>query len=189
VLEPVFGGVELLLAIPEHKVPLPGGSTASQNDVWALLSCAQGLISMAVEGKVEESFDVSVREWKRDASRGRKNRLEYLTSLLGLDDRDLDPVRYQFLHRTASAIIEAQRFGARHAVMLVHSFSEQQTGFEDYAAFAELLRLKAEPGRLHTVATREEPRCHIGWVQGVLRQNSQPIRTHVKRTHEGRSSS
>ena len=33
---PVFRNAELLLAIPEHKVPLPGGGNPSQNDLFAL---------------------------------------------------------------------------------------------------------------------------------------------------------
>src|SRR5258708_5086158 len=32
----IFPGLELLLAIPEHRVPLRGGNRPSQNDVWAL---------------------------------------------------------------------------------------------------------------------------------------------------------
>ena len=35
--------------------------------------------------------------------------------------RRLAWIRYQLLHRTASAVIEARRFGAHNAVMLVHS--------------------------------------------------------------------
>jgi hypothetical protein len=55
-----------------------------------------------------------------------------------------DSVRYQLLHRTASAVIEAERFGARHAVMLVHSFTEENLWFDDFAEFASVFRLKAE---------------------------------------------
>ncbi len=47
---------ELLLAIPEWKVALPGGTRKSQNDVFALLRCADQLISLTVEGKVNEPF-------------------------------------------------------------------------------------------------------------------------------------
>src|SRR5687768_9079383 len=44
------------LAIPEHKVPLPGGGHASQTDLWLLARDRDGLVSVAVEGKVEEPF-------------------------------------------------------------------------------------------------------------------------------------
>ena len=36
VLSSAFPAVELLLALPEHQVPLPGGSRPSQNDIWVL---------------------------------------------------------------------------------------------------------------------------------------------------------
>src|SRR3546814_407772 len=56
VLADQFPSLELLLALPEHQVPLPGGSRPSQNDVWALARSQDQLISIAVEGKVSESF-------------------------------------------------------------------------------------------------------------------------------------
>ena len=45
-----------LLVIPEHKVPLPGGRTESQNDAFVLASTPSGLVSICIEGKVNESF-------------------------------------------------------------------------------------------------------------------------------------
>ena len=33
---PSLTDLETIFAIPEHQVPLPGGSTKSQNDVWVL---------------------------------------------------------------------------------------------------------------------------------------------------------
>jgi hypothetical protein len=53
---PALQDIEPLLIFPEWKVPLPGGSTASQSDVWILGKCFSGLVSIAVEGKVDESF-------------------------------------------------------------------------------------------------------------------------------------
>ena len=44
---------------------------------------------------------------------------------------------YQLLHRTATAILEAQRFAAHHALMLVHSFSAEDAWLDDYQAFAQ----------------------------------------------------
>src|SRR4026209_2197422 len=34
--QPMFADIEMLLGIPEHKVPLPGGARASQTDLWVL---------------------------------------------------------------------------------------------------------------------------------------------------------
>ncbi len=47
---------------------------------------------------------------------------------------ELDPgVRYQLLHRTASVVIEAKRFHATTAVMIVHSFSPELKWLESWS--------------------------------------------------------
>ena len=56
----LFHEIEILLAIPEHKVPLPGGSSSSQNDLFVLAKNHDHLISIAVEGKVSEHFGDTV---------------------------------------------------------------------------------------------------------------------------------
>ena len=51
--------------------------------------------------------------------------------------------KYQLLHRTASAIIEAERFNANHALMLVHSFSLANEWYGDF----EFIKLKHRASR------------------------------------------
>ena len=51
--------------------------------------------------------------------------LSFLRPTLGLAADDVGDARYQLVHRTVSALIEARRFAARHAVMLVHLFGER----------------------------------------------------------------
>ena len=58
----IFENAELLLAIPEHKVPLPGGGYPSQNDIFVLAKGNGQLISISVEGKVSEPFGPLVSE-------------------------------------------------------------------------------------------------------------------------------
>ena len=157
---------EPLLIFPEWKVSLPGGSRPSQNDVWVMAKSDDALISIAVEGKVEEPFDKMLGEWKTDGSPGKNARLDHLTKVLGLTSPVPDSIRYQLLHRTASAVIEAERFGARHAVMLVHSFSKENLWFNDLAAFASLFRINAEIGKLASSTARNGMPLHIGWVYG-----------------------
>ena len=60
--------VELLFAIPEHKVALPGGRQESQCDVFALARAGDETIALAVEAKVNEPFAPTVREWMVGAS-------------------------------------------------------------------------------------------------------------------------
>lgn len=165
--DPDLADLELLLALPEHEVPLPGGSRASQTDLFVLARTLQGaLVTIAIEGKAEEPFgDQTVSEWRADCSAGRKERLAYLLSILGLaDDERLAPIRYQLLHRTASAIIEARRFGAKHAVMLVQSFSPNHRWFEDFSAFAVLCGVAAHQNATMHAGQVSDVSLHLGWV-------------------------
>ncbi len=165
VLSQTFPDLELLLAFPEHQVPLPGGSRPSQNDIWVLARSQGELISIAVEGKVSEPFGPTVREWQSEPSPGKSERLSYLLDILNLASVP-DAVRYQLLHRTASAIIEAQRFNAAHAVMLVHSFSQSREWFEDYTAFVALMGGGANENRIVSVGSRSGVSLHLAWVCG-----------------------
>ena len=169
--------LELLLALPEHKVPLPGGAASSQTDLFVLARRSDGeLAAIAVEGKAEEPFgEDTVAGWRSSASVGRAERLAYLVDVLGLaDDERLAPIRYQLLHRTASAIIEARRFGAAHAVLLIHSFSPTARWFDDLAAFAALYgatvaqRSTMRAAELSNAAG-EHVTLHIGWVSDTPR--------------------
>jgi len=168
VLASQFPSAELLLALPEHQVPLPGGSRPSQNDIWVLARSAGDLISIAVEGKVSEPFGPTVQEWQNASSPGKSKRLAYLLSLLGLSAVP-GTTRYQLLHRTASAIIEAQRFNAAYAVMLVHSFSQSNEWFQDYAAFVSLMGGRAAKNSVVPVGARSGVSLHLAWVRGNAR--------------------
>src|SRR5688572_5097077 len=74
---------ELILAIPEHKVPLPGRGAASQCDVFALVRSGARTIALAVEAKVEETFDKPIGEWRAGASDDKRMRLQAICALLG----------------------------------------------------------------------------------------------------------
>jgi hypothetical protein len=167
----VLNGLSFQLGLVEHKVPLPGGTTASQTDLWVLARTANGeTVSLAVEGKVDEKFDDLVADWLSrhgEPSEGKRKRLEYLCSLLDLDPETVLLLRYQLVHRTAAALIEAERFGARHAVMLVHSFSSADSWFGDYAAFATALHADARPAvdRIVEVGARGGIQLYLGWVK------------------------
>lgn len=163
---PPFADIEMLLGIPEHQVPLPGGSRPSQNDLWVLARAGADLVSIAVEGKVAEPFGPTVDEWMVEGSKGKTKRLSFLCELLGLTQPLPGSVRYQLLHRTASAILEAKRFGAPHAIMLVHSFSQTHEWFGDYAAFARHLGVEVEINRLVTIGERGGVELHLCWVCG-----------------------
>ena len=77
-----------------------------------------------------------------------------------------EDVRYQLLHRTAAAVIEARRFGVEYALMLVHSFSQSDEWLADYAAFVELFGAKGECGTVVQLRELSGVTLHAGWVRG-----------------------
>lgn len=161
--------MELLIAIPEYQVDLPGGGRPSQNDLFVLAKDAEGeMVSIAVEGKVAEPFDSTLGEWLKDASEGKKKRLEFIRERLALDLDIPGTIRYQLLHRMVSAVIEAERFNAKSAVMLVHSFSKESFWFEDYRDFLGLYGVKAEIGKLHFVRQVEGIGIYTSWAKGGM---------------------
>jgi len=63
--------MELLLAIPEYQVKLPGGSRSSQNDLFVLARAFDGgLAAIMVEGKASEPFCETLEIWLKGASTG-----------------------------------------------------------------------------------------------------------------------
>ncbi len=72
---------------------------------------------------------------------------------------------YQLLHRSAAAILEAKRFNARTAVMLVHSFCAANTGSADFKALVNLFdpRLSVNSDKLAAVATVDKLTLYLGW--------------------------
>ena len=141
-----FEKLDILYAFPEFKVPIPGGIRASQNDLYVLAKGTKGTVVIMVEGKVREDFGPLVIEKIKQGQA--KERLEFLVTQLGIKGCDLTNIRYQLLHRTASAILEAEKVGAQAALMLVHSFSPEKAHFDDYKNFAALFGLEAEPDKI-----------------------------------------
>ena len=164
---PSLRNLEAIFAIPEHKVPLPGGQRASQNDVWVLAENEHGLISIAVEGKVSEPFGETIGEWFKNPSSGKKKRLQYLCEQLGLEFPPPLETRYQLLHRTVSAIIEAKRFRTTEAVMVVHTFSKTNEWLEDYQYFLSLFGLVAGVNESVSIKMPDNINLTLAWVHGA----------------------
>jgi hypothetical protein len=160
-------GIELLLAIPEHKVDLPGGQRPSQNDLFVLAKAPdESLVAITVEGKVKEPFDKTLGEWRAEKSEGKTERLKALQYELELSEPLPDSIRYQLIHRTASAMIEARRFGARSAVMIVHSFSQEDLWFDDYRNFLKLFGAQGGVNKLTFVHSVRGISLYCGWARG-----------------------
>lgn len=160
------GSVELLLAIPEHKVALPGGGRESQCDVFALARAGDETIAIAVEAKVNEPFGPTIEEWMVNASKGKIERIRFICDLLGLEDLPAGNLRYQLFHRTAAAVLESARFKTDRAAMIVQSFSQDHRWFEDFQAFASLFGRHAEIGKAIVIELPSGRPLTLGWAVG-----------------------
>ena len=109
---------------------------------------------ITVEGKVDEGFGRSTAKWREDASLGKRERLARLCKRLRRAPARVDHISYQLLHRTAAALIEAERFNSNTAVTLIHSFSGDLVGFKDYQAFISLFGKWSKPNTVTNVGRR-----------------------------------
>jgi hypothetical protein len=172
----LLAGARILIAFPEHAVPVGGAGGDSKADLWLLARSGDSLISVAVEGKVDEPLGELVSDWLRTREleaerRGRPTnaprRRELLEQRLRLRPEQTNSLRYQLLHRTASALIEAERFKADVAVMLVHSFGPKRTGFEDFARFVAAMGGEPPEGdAIVLVGRRGTVDLYLGWAHG-----------------------
>ena len=169
----VFKDIEMLLAFPEFKVSLPGGRKASQNDIFILAKGDDQLISITVEGKVNEPFGEFIADWKLHDMGGKKVRLKFLCEMLRLEMNKINHIRYQLLHRTASAVIEAKKFTAENALMLVHAFKKTEEyydqSFQDYCQFLGLFDVEGKPDSIVSGGNIDGINLYFGWVKGNKR--------------------
>lgn len=163
--EPELLGHRLLVAIPEWQVSIPGGSTTSCTDVLAICRNELGVCVLGVEAKVLEDFGPLLAEKRSQATAGQVERLAYLHDLLGVKHFD-DSIRYQLLHRTASALLTAREFHATAAVMLVHAFDTPAPQRSDFLAFVAAMGATEIAPLVYRVQAFSKPSLYLAWCNG-----------------------
>ena len=160
-----WSGAELIDAFVERCTDLTDGRTThSQSDLLAIVGLRGGLGVLGIEAKVDEGFDKTLDEWRRVESVGKGVRLDKLCRLLSLDPAKVGSLRYQLFHRTASAVIEAKRYRAHNAAMIVQSWSPAAHGFDDFARFCVSLGLtEPELNRLTPPIQIDGVSLRMGW--------------------------
>ena len=124
------------------------------------------LVSIAVEGKCNEEFGPLFSDWIKDASNGKKERIEYIKNILGIKKDILGNIRYQLLHRSASAVIEAKKFNCKYAILLIHSFNQEDLWLDDYYNFTALFGEKEKTKELQHLNTIDDIEFYGMWVTG-----------------------
>ena len=97
---------------------------------------------------------------------GKRSALRFLLRSLGLNTVPEDSIRYQLLHRAASAIITGEKYRAVAAVLVVHSFSQAHTGWSDYQAFTNLFGVEAVVGTIQKLSISSSLPLFGMWVVG-----------------------
>ena len=137
----------------------------------AIVGIGDGLGIIAIEAKVDEGFDKTVEEWRRLDSAGKARRIVGLCALLDVKADSIGPIRYQLFHRVASALIEARRYRATQATMIVQSWCPDRTSFDDYVAFGRLLGFnKIRLDALTETKAFDGIGLRLGWSAETLRQ-------------------
>lgn len=173
-------GLRLDTAIVEKPVVLDNEKAPSMTDLMGYARNAAGNpVILAVEGKAQEAFGLPVRSWLRgdaleppvDATprKSRTRRFDFLCARLGLGV-DLECVlRYQLLHRTVSAVMEAELHAAAAAVVIVHAFgATSAANWNDFERFLEALNAgPAAPGKVTSPvrvgSQRSTETCFLWW--------------------------
>jgi len=164
---PDYEGACLIEGLFERDVDLRTPGRRSRTDLLAFMRLAHGNAVIAVEGKVKERFGDRVCKWN-NGSPSKELRLAALCKSLGLRVSDVNHIRYQLLHRTASAIYEAQRYRTKWAIMLVHSFCRNDTSFSDFQAFAELMAMPLDTvNRVSEERDCEGVCLRLAWVRNL----------------------
>jgi len=156
----------LLLAVPEHKVTLPGDKRETPVDILALLRDRDQTIAAAIEVKADEGFGPKVGEWVKDDAE-RVERIAATTALLGLGTPPAD-LRLQLLQRAAAAALEASRFKTDAAGLFIQSFSAAHKGYADFAAFVTFLGMQPARGKMFSHTLPDGRPLLIGWTTGAL---------------------
>lgn len=159
---------EPLLILPEHRVPLPGTSRLTQCDLWILAKGLNGLVSIATLRKGNEGMGPTLQHWALQgaAPRSKERRLAALCREVDLEEEALAPhLPYRLLHRTVAAVVEAKRFGAQDALVLVHSFTREHDDFMLYEEYLRAFGLEARANLIQGGSWRNGVRLRFAWVR------------------------
>jgi hypothetical protein len=118
-----------------------------------------------------KEYDADLRRRSGIPARsGKQDRLSEIRQCLGIAaETDLSSVRYQLLHRAASATKLARRFSCDLSLLVIHSFggARDDASWEDFERFAALLGTSVERNQLsRTISSCEVP-LMLGWISDV----------------------
>lgn len=151
-----LGTVDLVVAMPEHKIRLDRFRGETRNaDMAAVGHAPAGKISVTIEAKADEPFGMTIGK-RRAAITPGSNVTRRITgladALMGQARPAINGLRYQLLHGAAASLIFAREEGAVAAVFIVHEFrgptckpENLDRNRQDFARFVSALAPGAPP--------------------------------------------
>jgi hypothetical protein len=170
----VFRGATMVDGFFERRIELGDGGRPSQTDILTIARVGDTLAIIAVEGKVDEPFGEPIFKWlaEGEGRSTREMRLRRLADILQIKKVD-EKLRYQLFHRSVSTAIEAERYCATNALLVVHSFCAKQSGLDDYKLFLQALRIdgnvlpEAVAGPVTCCVNAKTVNLYFSWVSDV----------------------
>lgn len=188
---PLLRRLSVDLCLVEKPVFLDSKTGPSMTDLMGYGRNEKGdAVILAVEGKADEPFASRVSAWVRGEQNNpsmqakprptRMRRLKFLSRHLSFAISPDSPLRYQLVHRTVSAVLEAQLHGAVAAVVLIHAFGPGTSkNLSDFSEFlTELGGSRATKGVVSgpfLLGERRDLRTYfLWWQQDATTQAVQP---------------
>lgn len=163
---PEWANPEVVVGFFEHATALDTQHGPSSNDLMVVCGLATELGVLAVEAKAGESFGELIGDWNK--TDGKARRLSWACRLFNVNEDACGHLRWQLFHRTASALIEAKRFRAAHAIMVVHDFGFEPSWTDDYATFAETIGVRgARVGAISEPKVIDGTNLRLAWVRDI----------------------
>ena len=137
-LEKRWGSVTFSEGCPEYNTSLPpkGSNGGRMHDLWCTIQTREGQITVCVEAKADESFDVTIGAYEKEAAqtfalnpRSRSlERLGDLKSMIWLSPPvNVGSLRYQLLSALAGTSIQTSKDASSCGLLLIHTFNTAAT--------------------------------------------------------------
>lgn len=166
-LAPEWRNASIVAGFFEHATALDTQRGPSNTDIMIVCGLDDELGILGVEAKAGEPFGPRICDWLSvNPSKGKTDRWRWACEIFGVTGDACQQLRWQLFHRTASTLIEARRFRAKKAIMLIHDFCPEESWAEDYAAFANAIGIQgARVGALSEPKTIQGVDIRLGWVR------------------------
>lgn len=165
---PEWSNTSIVAGFFEHATALDTMTGPSNTDVLLVCNNGSNLGVAAIEAKAGETFGERVQEWK--TTEGRERRYLWACDFFGVDPGECQLLRWQLFHRTAAAVLEARRFCARDAVMVVHDFSSTNASLHDFQAFSDRLKVSGNcVGSISEPISVQGVSLRLSWVRDTPR--------------------